>query len=98
MSRKKPQSLSAIIVARHFGVHRVTVHDWFQRGCPRTTIKTIQRWRAANLRSEREPLDQRDGQGNAATPPGELTLQERRIKADTQKIESDVELRRLAHR
>jgi hypothetical protein len=97
MAKKKPEPISAIIAARHFGVHRRTIAEWFDRGCPRTSIKAIAQWRAANLRNERQPLDQRDANGQAGDQQGPrpLTLQELRLKADTRKINSDVELRRL---
>ena len=97
MAKKKAAPLTAAKVAKHFGVHRCTVSDWFQRGCPRTSIKAIAQWKAASLRTERQPLDQRDGNGQAGDPGDQrqLTLQELRLTADTRKINSDVELRRL---
>lgn len=89
-SRKKPP-LTAATIAKHFNVNRSTVSGWIHKGCPTTTLKAVAEWRAAHLRSERQPVDQRGGEGG----PGRLTLNDRRVKADTRKILSDVALREL---
>lgn len=95
MAKKRAEPLSASIVAKHFAVNRRTITEWFDRGCPRTSFKEIAQWRAANLRSGRQPLDHRNGNGKADNQPLPLTLQELRLKSETQKIDSDVELRLL---
>ena len=59
-TRKKPP-LTAATIAKHFNVNRSTVSGWIHKGCPTISFTAVAEWRAANLRSERQPLDQRTG-------------------------------------
>lgn len=94
-------NISAALVARELGVDRRTVHDWFNSGCPRTSIDDVKAWRANNKRTEHTPLDRREIPGPDGTAEGgeprkrKLTLSERRMMADTRKIIEEVEFKQF---
>lgn len=99
-------SLKVSKAARTLGVNRVTLYDWFARGCPRGTVEEIAAWRQANVRNDRLEHDKRAEMGEALaqvvapTDPGSLapkkrakkalSLSEKRLKADTEKIRAEV--------
>lgn len=41
--------ISLASAANAFGVHQNTIHAWFKRGCPRSSIEEIFRWKQNNL-------------------------------------------------
>lgn len=96
LSPKSPPAAARIttaLIANSLGVHARTVEGWVSKGCPKTTLDEVIQWRAGNMRADRQPMDQR-----AAAPGGEApghTLQEKRLLADTAKIEAEVSLKNL---
>lgn len=91
-------------MARTLGVNRVTLYDWFARGCPKAPVEAIAAWRSVNVRNDRLEHDKRaeiseamatvsQGQvAQAAAPKVKrgLTLADRRLIADTAKIRAEV--------
>lgn len=55
---KKPTETTIGGVAKHFGVSRRAVQNWFSAGCPRTTpfdLRAIEAWRDANRLKTAKP-------------------------------------------
>jgi phage terminase Nu1 subunit (DNA packaging protein) len=101
--KKKPKqkphaaALSVRAIAKQLNVVPGTVYDWIARGCPRTTLAAVEAWRAANIRQEHARHDKRtaDPKTGDAQPDVALTLTQKRMVADTRKINADVVYKRL---
>lgn len=106
--------LTTTEAARQLGVNRVTMYDWFSKGCPRGPLDAIAAWRLANVRSDRLEHESRQETVQAmeeiAEPSPEapkkapkaakrsFTLSERRLKADTAKIRAEVAYKLMRNR
>jgi len=75
-------------VAKAVGVNRRTVAEWRDKGCPLTTLNAVIQWRNENLRSDRQPIEQRDGGASSMT-----RLHEAQVQANIRKIKGDTRLR-----
>lgn len=54
----QPGELTIRQAAEAIGVSQVTIHKYFAAGCPRTSVKEIQKWRAENIKAVSESADQ----------------------------------------
>lgn len=90
-------ALAAAVIATHLNISPGTVYGWFSRGCPRTTLAEVEAWRAANIRQEHARPGKRipDPKSGAAQPDVALTITQKRMLADTRKINADVVYKRL---
>lgn len=66
IAKKKPKSskgkpkgrnLTLPEMAEGIGVSVVTIHKYLKRGCPRTSIAAIQKWRSENIKAVAENLE-----------------------------------------
>ena len=75
----------------------ITVYGWFSRGCPRSTVEEVTAWRAANIRQEHVRNDKKVAEGRPPNGPidAELTLAQKRVMADTRKIEAEVQYKEM---
>ena len=53
----KPKALTLPQIAEGIGVSVVTVHKYLKRGCPRTSIAAVQKWRSENIKAIAENLE-----------------------------------------
>lgn len=51
MELQPPPNVSEL--ARSLGVNRVTLYQWFNKGCPRDSVESVAAWRLQNVRSDR---------------------------------------------
>lgn len=54
---RKPKTLTIQQIADGIGVSTVTIDKYVKRGCPRTSIQAVQKWRAENIKSVAEDAD-----------------------------------------
>lgn len=54
---KRKGKLSVMALAAGVGISDTTLKKYFSRGCPRTSIKAVKKWRAKNIRSTCENAD-----------------------------------------
>jgi len=66
IAKKKPKSskgkpkgrnLTLPEMAEGIGVSVVTIHKYLKRGCPRTSIAAVQKWRSENIKAIAENLE-----------------------------------------
>jgi hypothetical protein len=87
-----PEPTTPAALAAAIGVSKRTLQDYFERGCPRTGLAAIQRWRGDNLSGAK-----RRGDGGAA-PPTSLTGDSpylERAELEKQKLREEVRAKRL---
>jgi hypothetical protein len=95
-NRAQVAPLTAAAIATHLKISPGTVYGWFGRGCPRTTIAAVETWRAANIRTEHARPEKRAADSATGAPINlPLTITQKRMLADTRKINADVVYKRL---
>jgi len=57
---KKPRNLTIKAIAEGIGVSTVTIDKYVARGCPRSSIEAVQKWRAQNIKVVAEETDDAD--------------------------------------
>ena len=54
---KKSRSMTIRAIADGVGVSTVTIDKYVKRGCPRTSIEAVQKWRSENIKAVAEDAD-----------------------------------------
>ena len=54
---KKSRNLTIKAIADGIGVSTVTIDKYVKRGCPRTSIEAVHKWRSENIRAAAEDAD-----------------------------------------
>jgi transcriptional regulator with XRE-family HTH domain len=54
---KKSRNLTIKAIAEGIGVSTVTIDKYVKRGCPRTSIEAVQKWRSENIKAVAEDAD-----------------------------------------
>ena len=55
--RRKPKNLTIKAMADGIGVCTATIDKYVARGCPRTSIEAVQKWRSENIKAVAEDAD-----------------------------------------
>ena len=56
-ARRKPKNLTIKAMADGIGVCTATIDKYVARGCPRTSIEAVQKWRSENIKAVAEDAD-----------------------------------------
>jgi transcriptional regulator with XRE-family HTH domain len=54
---KKSRNLTIKAIAEGIGVSTVTIDKYVKRGCPRTSVEAVQKWRSENIKAVAEDAD-----------------------------------------
>ena len=54
---KKSRNLTIKAIADGIGVSTVTIDKYVKRGCPRTSVEAVQKWRSENIKAVAEDAD-----------------------------------------